>query len=132
MRIKHIALFAITAATATLSLSSHAAPQGAGKEVVEVRSPHREVRLPPFAYDRVQGEYALEDGRVLEVSGKMEDGKRALYADLGDGPVELIHVGKKRFVAVGKDLSVRFQGERAAENVFVREGGNRAVASAPR
>lgn len=132
MRIKHIALFAITAATATMSLSSLAAPQGAGKEIVEVRSSHQQVRMPPFAYDRVQGEYALEDGRVLEVKGKVEDGKRTLYADLGEGPVELIHVGKKRFVAVGKDLSLRFQGDRIPETVFVREGDKRAVASTQR
>lgn len=132
MRIKHIALFAITAATATMSLSSLAAPQGAGKEVVEVRSSHQQVRMPPFAYDRVQGEYALEDGRVLAVKGKVEDGKRTLYADLGDGPVELIHVGKKRFVAVGKDLNMRFEGERAAHTVYVREAGNRALAATQR
>lgn len=130
MRIKHIALFA--AAATTMSLSSFAAAQGAGKEVVEVRSSHRQVQLPPFAYDRVQGEYALEDGRTLQVSGKIEGGKRALYADLGEGPVELIHVGKKRFVAVGQDLSVRFQGERTADTVYVREAGKRAVASVQR
>lgn len=129
MRIKHIALFA---AAATLSLSSIAAPQGAAKPVVEVRSSHQQVPMPAFAYDRVQGEYALEDGRILQVSGKLDGGKRTLYADLGDGPVELIHVGKKRFVAVGKDLGLRFQGERVTDTVFVRDGANRAVAAVQR
>lgn len=132
MRIKHIALFAATAAAATLSLSSVAAPQGAEKPVVEVRSAHRQVQLPPFAFDRVQGEYALEDGRTLQVAGKLDGGKRTLYADLGDGPVELIHVGSKRFVAVGKDLSLRFQGDRIPDTVFVRDGANRVVAAAQR
>ena len=132
MRLNHIAMFAITTVTASLSLSSLAAPQGAGKEVVEVRSSYQQVRMPPFAYDRVQGEYALEDGRVLQVSGKVEGGKRTLYADLGEGPVELIHVGKKRFVAVGKDLNMRFEGERAAHTVYVREAGNRALAATQR
>ena len=129
MRIKHIALFA---ATALVSLSTLAAGQGAGKEIVEVRSSHRQVPMPAFAYDRVQGEYALEDGRILNVTGKLNGQSRALYADLGNGPVELIHVGKKRFVAVGQDLSLRFQGDRVPENVYVREAGARQVASAQR
>lgn len=132
MRIKHIALFAATAAAVTLSLPGIAAPQGAAKPVVEVRSSHQQVPMPAFAYDRVQGEYALEDGRILQVSGKLDGGKRTLYADLGDGPVELIHVGKKRFVAVGKDLGLRFQGERVTDTVFVRDGANRAVAAVQR
>ena len=126
MRIKHIALLA---ATAVISLSAVAAPQGTAKPVVEVRSSHQQVPMPAFAYDRVQGEYALEDGRTLQVSGKLDGRKRTLYADLGDGQVELIHVGKKRFVAVGKDLSLRFQGDRIPDTVFVRDGGNRAVAA---
>lgn len=132
MRIKHTALFAAAAAAVTLSLPGIAAPQGAAKPVVEVRSAHRQVPMPAFAYDRVQGEYALEDGRTLQVAGKRDGGKRTLYADLGDGPVELIHVGKKRFVAVGKDLSVRFEGDRMPDTVFVRDGANRVVASVPR
>jgi len=129
MRTKHIALFA---ATAVISVSALAAPQGATKPVVEVRSSHQQVPMPAFAYDRVQGEYALEDGRTLQVAGKLDAGKRTLYADLGEGPVELIHVGKKRFVAVGKDLSLRFQGDRIPDTVFVRDGGNREVAAAQR
>lgn len=132
MRIKHIALFAAAAAAATLSLSSVAAPQGAVKPIVEVRSSHQQVRMPAFAFDRVQGEYALEDGRTLQVAGKLEGSKRTLYADLGDGPVELIHVGSKRFVAVGRDLSLRFQGDKIPDTVFVRDGDNRAVAAALR
>lgn len=132
MRIKHIALLAVTAAATTLSLSSVAAPQGAAKPVVEVRSSHQQVPMPPFAFDRVQGEYVLEDGRTLQVAGKLEGQKRTLYADLGDGPVELIHVGSKRFVAVDKDLSLRFQGDKIPETVFVRDGDNRAVAAAQR
>jgi len=132
MRIKHIALFATAATAATLSLSSVAAPQGAAKPVVEVRSSHQQVPMPAFAYDRVQGEYALEDGRTLQVAGRLDAGKRTLYADLGDGPVELVHVGSKRFVAVGTDLSLRFQGDRIPDTVFVRDGDNRAVAAALR
>lgn len=129
MRTKHIALFA---ATAAISVSAMAAPQGAAKPVVEVRSSHQQVQMPPFAFDRVQGEYALEDGRTLQVAGKLDGGKRTLYADLGDGPVELIHIGSKRFVAVGRDLSLRFQGDRIPDTVFVRDGDNRAVAAAQR
>lgn len=132
MRIKHIALFVATAAAATLSLSSTAAPQGAAKPVVEVRSTHQQAPMKPFAYDRVQGEYRLEDGRVLQVAGKLEDGKRTLYADVGQGPVEIIHIGKQRFVAVGQDLGLRFEGARAPDTVFVREDGKREVASVQR
>lgn len=129
MRIKHIALFA---AVAAVSFSSGAAPQTTDNEV-KVRAPNvKQVMMAPFMYDRVQGEYALEDGRVLQVKGKIGGGQRALYADLGDGPVELIHVGKKRFVAVDRDLSLRFQGDRIPETVFVREGDKRAVASTQR
>lgn len=129
MRIKHIALFA---AAATLSLSSFAEQQGAADPVVQVRSSLQQVPMPAFLFDRVQGEYALEDGRVLQVSSKREPGKRTLYADLGQGPVELIHVGKKRYVAVGQDLSMRFQGDKIPDTVFVRDGGVREVASVPR
>jgi len=130
MRIKHIALFA---AVAAVSFSSGAAPQTTDNEVVKVRAPNvKQVRMAPFMYDRVQGEYALEDGRVLQVSGKLNGSQRALYADLGDGPVELVHVGSKRFVAVDRELSLRFQGDRIPETVFVREGDRRAVASTQR
>lgn len=127
MRIKHIALFA---AAATVSLSSFAEQQGAADPVVQVRSSLQQVPMPAFLFDRVQGDYALEDGRVLQVSSKREPGKRTLYADLGQGKVELIHVGKKRYVAVGQDLSLRFQGDKIPDTVFVRDGGNRVVAAA--
>lgn len=127
MRIKHIALFA---AAAHVSLSSMAAPQGVGKEVVTVNAPHnKQVAMPAFLFDRVQGEYALEDGRVLTISGKGAGLERTLYADLGDGPTEIVHVGSKRFVAVGKDLGLRFRGDKIPETVFVRDAGAREVAS---
>lgn len=127
MRIKHIALFA---AAAVVSFSSIAAPQGVGKEVVTVNAPHsKQVRMPAFLFDRVQGEYALEDGRTLTISGKGYGFERTLYADLGDGPTEIVHVGSKRFVAVGKELNLRFQGDKIPETVFVRDGERQAVAA---
>jgi len=133
MRLKPIALFAAAAASAVVSLSSVAAPQGAGKEVVAVNAPRAgQVALPVFMFDRVQGEYALEDGRVLTISGTGRGAARTLYADLGDGPTEIVHVGSKRFVAVGKDLGLRFQGDKIPETVYVRDGGRQQVASAQR
>lgn len=126
MRLKHIALFS---ASAILSLSALAAPQS-GPDVVEVRANQpQQVQMAPFIYDRAQGEYALEDGRRLNVTGR----DRSLYADLGDGPIELIHVGKNRFVAVGKDVRLRFENNsRVVESVFVSEAGGREVASTQR
>lgn len=126
MHIKKIALFC---ATVVLSLSAIAAPQS-GPDVVEVRaSQPQQVQMAPLFYDRAQGEYALEDGRLLTVTG---EGRR-LYADLGDGRVELIHVGRNRFVAVGQDVRVRFENNaRVVESVFVSEAGRREVASTQR
>lgn len=130
MRIKHIAMFA---AAAIVSLSSVAGPQGAGKEVVTVHgSTATQVRMPAFLFDRMQGEYSMEDGRVLNVTGTHDGHARSLYADLGNGPIEIVHVGAKRFVAVGQDLSLRFQGDKIPDTVFVRDGGAREVASTQR
>lgn len=141
MRIKHIALFAAVA-VALVTLPASAAPldpqAGAGQETVEVRVIQpRQVQLAPLMFDRVQGEYALEDGRTLAITGQRggEGSTRSatIYADLGDGPVEMVHVGRNRFVAVGQDLTVRFQANgRIPETVFVTDAGGRQVASTQR
>ena len=65
----------------------------------------KHVPLQFMAFDRVQGDYELADGRVLSVTGKGKGKERKLYADLGDGPVEMVHVGKNRFE--GRDRNVR-------------------------
>lgn len=140
MRLKHIALFAAAAAV-LVSLPAAAAPidpPAAGQETAEVRvAQPRQVPMAPMMFDRVQGQYALEDGRMLSVTGKRSgtgsDRSRTIYADLGDGPTEMVHVGRNRFVAVGKDLSVRFQANgRIPETVFVIDGSGRQVASTQR
>lgn len=121
MRITRIALFA---GAAVLSMSAFAGPQGAGTERVVVTSPPSQVYLTWTNYSKVQGEYGLEDGRVLTVTGK----NRTVYADFGDGPVELIHVGKNRFVAPSKDMRLSFHGDqRRAEEVRVTEPGGRQI-----
>ena len=130
MRIKHLVIFAGAAA---LSLSAAAAPQGAETERVEVRgTPPAQVRMAPFMFDRVQGEYALEDGRVLTVSGTVNGNHRVLTADLGDGATEIIHVGKGKFVAVDKDVRYTFTGDRIPDEVVVSSAAGKVLALAKR
>ena len=44
--------------------------------------------------------------RLQRLDGKV----RKLYADLGDGATEIVHVGKNRFVAPGTELRLAFDG----------------------
>jgi hypothetical protein len=126
MRLFAIALFA--AATAA-SFASSAAPQTSSGDVVEVRAAQpKKVYVDPMMYKRMQGVYKLDDGRVLRVTGK----SRKLYADLGEGPQEIVHVGRDRFEAIGQDLSVRFEGGPFPDLVRVKDGLGREIASSQR
>ena len=126
MRITHLGL---SLAAALLSLSAVAAPQGAPGGVVEVSAaPTKKVYLDPVMHKRMQGTYKLEDGRTLKISSQ----SRRLYADVGDGPTEIVHVGKDRFEAIGKDVSLRFEDGPYPEGVFFTDRGGREVASAQR
>lgn len=129
MRIKHIALLA---AFATVSLSSLAAlagaPQAVSTDVAEVRvAQPKKAWVDPMMVKRMQGVYALDNGGILRISEK----HRKLYADVGDGPVEIVHIGHDRFEAVGKDMSLNFEGGPYPDAVFLRIA-NRQVASAHR
>jgi hypothetical protein len=98
----------VLAAGATL-LSLNATAHDVGTERVSVVGAQpKAVAMAPMAFDRVQGDYRLADGRVLSVTGKGAGKERKLYADLGDGPVEMVHVGKNRFVGAGKDVRISF------------------------
>ena len=127
MRLSHLALFA---AAAVVSLASAAQPVTAtSPDVVNVQAAQpKKVYIDPLMYQRMQGAYKLDDGRTLHVTGK----GRKLYADLGDGPQEIVHVGSDRFEAVGKDLSVRFDGGPFPHTVHLRDDAGRVLASSQR
>jgi len=129
MRLASIALFA---AAAVVSLASSAAPQtatGDVADVINVRAAQpKKVYIDPMMYQRMQGAYKLDDGRTLRVTGK----SRKLYADLGQGPQEIVHVGSDRFEAVGKDLSVRFDGGPFPHTVHLKDESGRVLASSQR
>lgn len=111
-------LLAASAALFTLNASAHDIGDG---RVNVVGAQPKHVPLQSMAFDRVQGDYELADGRVLSVTGKGKGKERKLYADLGDGPVELVHVGKHRFVGTGKDVRISFDaaGNRSPDSVRV-------------
>ena len=127
MRLSQLALFA---AAAVVSLASTAQPVTAtNPDVVNVYAAQpKKVYIDPLMYQRMQGAYKLEDGRTLHVTGK----SRKLYADLGDGPQEIVHVGRDRFEAVGRDLSVRFDGGPFPHTVHLRDDAGRVLASSQR
>ena len=127
MRLSHLALFATAA---VVSLASAAQPVTAtNPDVVNVQAAQpKKVYIDPLMYKRMQGAYKLEDGRTLHVTGK----GRKLYADLGDGPQEIVHVGRDRFEAVGRDLSVRFDGGPFPHTVHLKDDGGRVLASSQR
>ena len=127
MRLSHLALFA---AAAVVSLASTAQPVTAtNPDVVNVYAAQpKKVYIDPLMYQRMQGAYKLEDGRTLHVTGK----GRKLYADLGDGPQEIVHVGRDRFEAVGRDLSVRFDGGPFPHTVHIKDDAGRVLASSQR
>ena len=127
MRPSQLALFA---AAAVVSLTSAAQPVTAtSPDVVNVQAAQpKKVYVDPLMYQRMQGAYKLDDGRTLHVTGK----GRKLYADLVDGPQEIVHVGSDRFEAVGKDLSVRFDGGPFPHTVHLRDDAGRVLASSQR
>jgi len=127
MRLSQLALFA---AAAVVSLASTAQPVTAtSPDVVNVYAAQpKKVYIDPLMYQRMQGAYKLEDGRTLHVTGK----GRKLYADLGDGPQEIVHVGRDRFEAVGRDLSVRFDGGPFPHTVHLKDDSGRVLASSQR
>jgi hypothetical protein len=127
MRLSHLALFA---AAAVVSLASTAQTVTAtNPDVVNVQAAQpKKVYIDPLMYQRMQGAYKLDDGRTLHVTGK----GRKLYADLGDGPQEIVHVGRDRFEAVGRDLSVRFDGGPFPHTVHLKDDAGRVLASSQR
>lgn len=127
MRLSQLALFA---AAAVVSLASAAQPITAtSPDVVNMQAAQpKKVYIDPLMYQRMQGAYKLDDGRTLHVTGK----GRKLYADLGDGPQEIVHVGRDRFEAVGRDLSVRFDGGPFPHTVHLKDDGGRVLASSQR
>lgn len=127
MRLSRLALFA---AAAVVSLASAAEPvTAASPDVVNVCAAQpKKVYIDPLMYQRMQGAYKLDDGRTLHVTGK----GRKLYADLGDGPQEIVHVGRDRFEAVGKNLSVRFDGGPFPHTVHLKDDAGRVLASSQR
>ena len=126
MRIKHIALFALAA---TVSLSGMAAPQAASNEVVTVSAAQpTKAYIDPMMAKRMQGVYVFDDGSLLRVSSK----SRKFYADVGRGPVEIVHVGDDRFEAIGQDLSLRFDGGPFPDVVHLKRGDAHWVASVQR
>ena len=127
MRLSRLAFFA---AAAAISLTSAAQPvTAANPDVVNVHAAQpKKVYIDPLMYKRMQGAYKLEDGRTLHVTGK----SRKLYADLGDGPQEIVHVGRDRFEAVGKDMSVRFDGGPFPHTVHLKDDAGRVLASSQR
>lgn len=128
MRLKHIALFSAATILSLSAAVATAAPQAAG-DVVEVRAaPTKKVYLDPVMHQKMQGTYKLDDGRTLKISSE----HRKLYADIGDGPTEIVHVGSDRFEAIGKDISLRFEDGPYPEGVFFTDRGGREVASAQR
>ena len=127
-------LLAAVATFATLSAS--AAPQGLDTERVDVVGAQpKQAMMAPFMFDNVQGRYDLDDGRMLTVTGKVNGKTRTLYADLGDGPTEIVHVGKNRFVAMGKDLRLAFErpdSRRMPDTVRITSMAGRQIALAQR
>ena len=126
----------LAAAATFVTLTASAAPQGQGTERVNVVGAQpQQAQLAPFMFDNVQGRYDLEDGRMLTVTGKVDGRTRTLYADLGDGQVELVHIGRSRFVAAGKDLRFAFErpnSRRLPDTVRITNLGGRQVALAQR
>lgn len=115
MRTRNIAVFA----TACFMLLSASASDAV---VSEPR------HASPAMAKRVKGSYALDNGRTLYVSEK----GRKLYADMGDGPVQIRHVGDERFEAVDADLRLDFKGGPFPHAVTLSAGSGRQVASNPR
>ena len=126
----------LAAAATFITLTASAAPQGAETGRVDVVGAQpKQAMMAPFMFDNVQGRYDLDDCRMLTVTGKVDGRIRTLYADLGDGPMEIVHVGKSRFVAMGKDLRFAFErpnSRRLPDTVRITNVAGRQVALAQR
>ncbi|KFI09025.1 hypothetical protein [Massilia sp. BSC265] len=126
----------LAAAATFFTLTANAAPHGTASERVDVIGAQpKQTQMAPFMFDKVQGEYRLDDGRILTVTGKLDGQARKLYANLGDGATEIVHVGKNRFVAMGKDLRLSFDrpdGRRVVDTVRVSSLDGRSIALAQR
>ena len=126
----------LAAAATFVTFAATAAPQGAGTErVTVVGAQPAQAQLLPMMFDNLQGRYDLEDGRMLTVTGKVAGRNRTLYADMGDGPTEIIHIGRNRFVAMGKDMRFSFErpnSRRLPDTVYITNLAGRQVALAQR
>lgn len=132
MRTKLLLAAIATFATFTASAAS---PGTDAKRVDIVGAQPKVTQMAPFMFDNVQGQYSLSDGRILTVTGKADAQERKLYADLGDGMTEIVHVGKNRFVAVGKDVRLAFErpnSRRPVESVRVSDLSGRQSVLAQR
>jgi hypothetical protein len=100
----------LAAVAACFALNANAAPQGVDTGRVEVVGAQpAAARIGAFTFHSVQGQYQLDDGRILSVTGTRNGEQRTLYADFGDGPTEIVRVGKYRFAALGKDVRLSFE-----------------------
>ena len=125
----------LAAAATFMTLTATAAPPSASTErVTVVGAQATRAPMAPFLFDRMMGDYEMEDGRMLTVTGKITGRAKTVYADLGDGPVEIVHVGKGRFVAMNKDVRFAFEGNRRyVETVRISTAdGRRQLALAQR
>lgn len=126
----------LAAAATFFTLTASAAPQGTvSEQVTVVGAQPKQAQMAAFMFDRVQGDYQLDDGRILTVTGKRDGNGRKLYADFGDGATEIVHVGKNRFVATGKDVRLSFDrpnSRRVVDTVRVSDLGGRSLALAQR
>jgi len=125
----------LAAAATFFTLTASAAPQAGTERVNVVGAQPKQTQMAPFMFDNVQGRYDLDDGRMLTVTGKVEGRNRTLYADLGDGPTEIVHIGKNRFVAMGKDLRLTFErpdSRRLPDTVRISTVAGRQLALAQR
>ena len=125
----------LAAAATFMTLTASAAPQDASTErVTVVGAQAARTQMAPFLFDRMMGDYALDDGRMLTVTGTITGTAKKVYADLGDGPVEIVHIGKGRFVAMNKDMRFAFEERRrVVETVRISTAnGRRQLALAQR
>ncbi|WP_288377996.1 hypothetical protein [uncultured Massilia sp.] len=103
-----IALMSLNASADDSGAATVTHDAGAGRvNVVGAQPTHKP--LAAMTYAGVQGVYVLDDGRRLRVTGKSAGKARTLYADLGDGPVEMVQVGHGRFVGAERGLGLSFE-----------------------
>ncbi|QOY95632.1 hypothetical protein IM543_07225 [Massilia sp. UMI-21] len=130
--------FLPAAAAALITLSAAgvagAAPQGADAGRVDIVGA-QQARIGAFTFHSVQGQYELDDGRILRITGTRHGEQRKLYADFGDGPTEIVRVGKYRFAAMDKDVRLSFEQSglrRMPDTVRITSPDGRLVALAQR